>query len=296
MSGVSVANAQPTTVPFEYYERLVFLYVKVNQADSLLFLFDTGANASAIHNKTADDLKLTLVKTDTVEGTAGNIIVPFVSPDSVAMGRYAKTNMVMTKYDLSGSLAPPGKRLDGILGTDFLADFVITLDFQKMQMTLSRELEHPLSNPIRFEMDNGIPRVQGRINNSQSTWFRYDSGSSLFDTKDIYLNVTASVLDSLLKRNPSLEPKFKLSASGIGGSVELPVYRVDSVSLQTISIFAPFLIAQPRQGYFARPDAVGFFGNNLLEKTQKATIDFPNRTMYIHHSDFSKTGEHRKHD
>lgn len=274
-------QAQVTTIPFEYYQRLIFIKVTVNNTDSLLFLFDTGANASAIDEKTANLLKVKTHKVDSVEGTAGTIIVPYVKAKSLSIGNCIAKNLMITKYDLSSSLAPPNQHLDGILGTDFLKHFVISIDFTRNKITISKKVVDNLPGFIPFELENGIPRIKATINNNVSTYFRYDSGSSLFDTKDIYLNITKTIFDQLALADTALNPVAFLSATGIGGSIEVPVYKINSVSLTTIGIPNPFIIVQPRQGYFARPDAVGFFGNNLFEKFQKVTIDFIDKKIYV---------------
>lgn len=270
-----------TTVPFEYYQRLIFLKVSVNKTDSLLFLFDTGANASAIDEKVADDLQLKTIKLDTVEGTAGIIIVPSVKAKKVSIGNSVVKNIYFTKYDLSGSLSPPNQNLAGIIGTDFLKHFAVSIDFQSRQISFSRNPQEELSMSFPFEMDNGIPRVKSVINDSIVTYLRYDSGSSLFETADIYLNTTTAVLKDLMKIDTSLKPVKQLTATGVGGNIKIPVYKVNLVFLSDIRIDQPFLIIQPNQGYFARTDAVGFFGNNLMEKFEKVNIDFINNRIYI---------------
>lgn len=279
-SSISV-KAQTTKTSFEYYQRLIFLKVKVNKSDSLLFLFDTGANTSAIDTKTADVLTLKTLKMGSVEGSAGTIVVPHVKAKSVLVGHSIVKNIVFTKYDLSRSLAPPDQHIDGILGTDFLKNFVVEIDFNHKMMTLSKKVLDTLTSSFPFELENGIPRIKATINNNHIAWLRYDSGSSLFDTKDIYINTTTPVFDVIAKADTTLKPASFLSGTGVGGSVKLPVYKINSILLNTIEIRKPFLIVQPRQGYFARPDAIGFFGNNLLQKFQKVTIDFMNKRMYI---------------
>lgn len=270
-----------TTISFEYYQRLIFLKIKVNEADSLLFLFDTGANASAIDTKTADKLSLITIKKDSVMGSAGNIFVPYVAIKSVAVGKYSIKNLVFTKYNLSGSLSPPNMKLDGILGTDFLKHFAVIIDFKNKLMTLSKEFKDKLLTSIPFELENGIPRVKAKINHNISTYFRYDSGSSLFDTKDVYFNTTIPIFKLLTNTDTTLKPVSHLSATGIGGNITIPVYKLKSVMFNSIEIKKPFLLVQPKQGYFAQADAVGFFGNNLLEKYQKVVINFIDKKIYL---------------
>lgn len=277
-------DAETDDISFEYYQRLIFLNVSINNSDSLLFLLDTGANTSAIDAKTAERLKLKIEKHVQVEGTAGIITVPSVMVESVTACNKTVSNLSLTSYDLSSSLAPSGKKLDGILGTDFLKKFAMTLDFVKNKISLSGKVKDPLNAVYTFEMDNGIPRIQAKINNKSLAWFRYDSRSSLFDSKNIYLNSTSFILAELKELDPNIKPSVIFSATGVGGSIELPVYKISNVLFDKLEIKEPYLIIQPNQGYFARSDAVGFFGNNLLEKFQKVCIDFSDCKMYVYKS------------
>ncbi len=111
--------------------------------------------------------------------------------------------------------------------------------------------------------------------------FRYDSGSSLFETDEIFINTTTAVFRQLVAADSLLKPALTLTGSGIGGAANLFAYKLDSVVLGSIVITDPFIIVQPEAGYFARKDAIGFFGNNLMEKFAQISIDFPNRKMFL---------------
>ncbi|WP_293301265.1 retropepsin-like aspartic protease [Pedobacter sp. UBA4863] len=273
--------AQGQAFSFEYFQHLIFLKVKINTSKSLLFLFDTGANVSAIDTKIADSLSLLTLKKDYVEGSAGKIFVPYVEIQSVSTGGYTVNDLIFTKYDLSSSLAPPGQKVDGILGMDFLKHFVVVIDFRNRLMTLSKKVTDRLATVVPFELENGIPRIKAKINNIVSTYFRYDSGSSLFDTKEVYLNTTTSIFKSLMNVDSSMKIVANLKAKGIGGSIDIPVYKINSVLLDKIELRNLYVIVQPERGYFSRSDAVGFFGNNLLDKYRGVTIDFINKEIFL---------------
>jgi hypothetical protein len=130
-------------------------------------------------------------------------------------------------------------------------------------------------------LDNGIPRVRATLNDSVRAEFRLDTGASLFETQDVYLNVTASVWEQLTALDAKLKPTAYLTGGGIGGEVKLPVARIRKFSAGTASISSPFVIVQPKLGYFARSDAVGFISNNLLEKFSPVTIDYLERKLYL---------------
>ena len=269
------------TIQFEYYQRLIFVKLSINKTDSLLFLLDTGANGSAIDSKTADRLRLKEYKIAGVEGSAGSILVPSVKASSVSIGKSRIKNISFTKYDLGGSLSLPGKHLDGILGTDFLKHFVITIDFKSKNLIISRTRNKIMASRFPFKMDNGIPAINITLNNKINAYFRYDSGASLFETDEVYLNVTTKLFNEILHNDPKQKPVSYLSGTGIGGEIQLPVYQIDIMNVGNLSIKKPYLIVQPEQGYFGRADAVGFFSNNLLEKFSSVTLDFISKNMYF---------------
>ena len=271
---------------FIYYQRLVFIEMRVNNHSGLLFLLDTGASASAIDLKTAGRLKLPLTGAGNVEGTAGTIEVKQVLVKNLSFGRARAKNLTVPAYDLSRGLAPHGKQLAGILGYDFLRFFSMRIDFLNRLITFYPKGKW---SPVRatsgvsipITLNNGIPRLRAVLNGGVIADFRLDTGASLFETPDVYLNVTEDVWKRLTALDPELKPERYFRGSGIGGAVKLPVARIKSFSVNTATISSPFVIVQPKVGYFARPDAVGFISNNFLEKFSPITIDYLDSRLYL---------------
>jgi hypothetical protein len=274
-------TSQVNPIHFDYYQRLIFFNVTINGTDSLYFLFDTGANASAIDAVSAQKLNLKPHKTDSVEGSAGTIAVEMIKIKSIAAGDAKVKNLRFTTQDLSYMLAPPGKRVQGILGTDFMKHFTVTIDFVSHKISFTNQPGVHSATSIPFEMDNNIPRVRATINHSFQTFLRYDSGSSLFDTDSIYVNVTTPNWKAIQRADTSLKPYTYFKGTGIGGEIQLAVVPVKSFSFNDVPVQNAFIIVQPEQGYFARTDAVGFFGNNLLEKFKNVTIDFKTKKISV---------------
>ncbi len=271
---------------FIYHQRLIFLKVRVNENDGLLFLLDTGASASAVDLKTAERLKLPLTGEDKVEGTAGVIDVKKARVKSFAVGKARVKDLSIPAYDLSGILVPPSMRLDGILGYDFLRFFSIHINFSNRAITLSSKVvRDPASQasviPVPFTLDNGIPRFSVVLNDRVAADFRLDTGASLFETSEIYLNVTQDVWERLTAIDSDLKPERYFTGSGVGGEIKLSVARIKKFSVGTIIFPSPFIIVQPKLGYFTRPDAVGFISNNFLEKFNPVTISYLENKLYL---------------
>lgn len=268
-----------TGLPFTYHERLVFLTVRVNDSERL-FLLDTGASASAIDTRAADELALARSGTSTVEGTAGVLEVENARVASLSVGAHSRRDLVVTVRDLAGSLHPAETRLDGILGADFLAGFVLRLDFVESRLSLDTHSPPADGSALALELEHGIPSFPAQLDDL-ATSLRIDTGASLFASPDVYVNVPAGVWHELRSADPELAPAGQLSATGVGGTVALPVARIQALLVGATSIARPFVVVQPRAGYFARPDARGFVGNNFLEKFEQVTLDYPGRRLWL---------------
>ncbi len=277
----SAPPAPPTeaSAAFTYHERLVFLAVRVNDSERL-FLLDTGASVSAIDTHTADELALARSGTSTVEGTAGVVQVENARVASLSIGACARHELDLTVRDLSSSLRPPETRLDGILGADFLGGFVLRLDFVEQHLDLSTRSPAPDESALALELEHGIPCFPAQLDDLP-TRLRIDTGASLFASLDVFVNVPEAVWDDLRRADPNLAPEGHLAAAGVGGAVDLPLARIQALLVGATSIARPYVVVQPRVGYFARADALGFVGNNFLEKFEQVTLDYPGRKLWL---------------
>lgn len=241
------------------------------------FLVDTGANRSALDAGVARALGLPDEGGTTVEGTGGVVEVSSTTVPRFTLGPVT-TRLSPTVSDLSGLSGPNGEPAAGILGSDLFGQRVLTLDFARGRLALAPAGEASAtaaacgrSAPMRD--DNGIPRVTGELD-GRPIDLRYDSGAGLFDDPHLWINLSqpqhAAILDG---RDPG-EPLEVLGGSGTGGSVRLPVHAAERFRLGGIEWTGPRLIIQPPQGYFARPEAVGFIGNAAFRPFGMVVIDY----------------------
>jgi hypothetical protein len=275
-------NAQ-TPIEMIYHERLIFLKMRINERHEANFLLDTGASASAIDRKTAEKLQLPIAGSDQVEGTAGVIEVGKTTVKSLSLDQAKVKDLTVPSYDLSGVLTPPGMKIDGILGYDFLKHFRVRIDYDSRTIEFGarggKSDETMLAVPIT--LDNGIPRLSVILDGKVRTDLRLDTGASLFQSPDIYLNITERVWNELTSEDPALKPEKYFTGSGVGGTVKLPVSRIKKLAVGELVFSAPFVIVQPKAGYFAKDDSVGFMSNNFLEKFGVVILDYPARTLYL---------------
>lgn len=244
-------------------------------------LLDTGASASAVDAALADELSLPAAGTSRVTGTTGTFETRQVRVDSLVWWGASAPEITVPSYGLGNIAGPEGQPVGVILGFDVLRAFAVDIDFAHAWITLQPRaaLDAP-SMPM--DLATGIPAIEIELDGSVRCTMRIDTGASLFDTDDVYVNVVQSTLERLRAERGDMQPSGRLGATGAGGAaVELAVYDVASLSLGPLTFARPHLIVQPPAGYFASPDAVGFLGNNLLEKCGRVVIDYPAARLYL---------------
>lgn len=260
------------TIPITRASGLVFVEVGFGDGLPLFSLLDTGASASAIDAARARDLPS--MGSSEVVGTTGSIQVENVELKGLRLGSFDLPVLRATRRDLGGLLSPGGRRVEMILGSDALAGLALTIDFRAGTIEVSRASREEDGESVPMSLDNGIPTIPATVG-GVDLWLRIDTGASLFETKDVYLNVPARVWNAMRAWSPELEPTSQLQGTGANGeAVPLPVAKVQGARIGPIELDAVFVIVQPEVGYFADPGAKGFVGNNFLEKLGRVTLDY----------------------
>lgn len=259
-------------MPFAMAHGLIFLDLCLPGDEPVLALLDTGASASAIDPRCAQNLST--LETSEVVGTTGTLGVQMVMVEGLRLGSRRLPPLRATRRDLSGLLAPDGRSVGMILGSDALSHLVVTLDFVTNQLGVVEQPEDDLPRGVPMILDNGIPAIEGTIGGID-VWLRIDTGASLFETADVYINIPTRTWTALCSRNETLTPSTHFKGTGADGqSVDLPVASVSNAKVGPLKLDHVFVIVQPEAGYFAHPEAKGFVGNNFLRRFGRVTLDY----------------------
>lgn len=283
----------PVVVPFVLEHGLVFVDVELEGRGPVLALLDTGANASAIDPRRSDDLAV--LETAPVVGTTGTLEAEMVRLEGARLGSLALPALRASRRDLGGLLAPEGLAVEMILGSDAFVGLALTLDFarQRLELAPSRAAQDDAARPsgadgegpsedgpsealagVPMRLDDGIPAIEANLG-GVTGWLRIDTGASLFDTPDVYVNVPTPTWEALLRLHEGLAPSTSFQGTGAdGAAVDLPVARIPDVRIGPARLEHAFVIVQPRAGYFAAANAKGFVGNNFLRTLGRVTLDY----------------------
>jgi hypothetical protein len=120
-------------IPLEINNNIILLRVSVNNSKPLKFVFDTAASVSLINSQQAANLGLKPKEQVTGNATGGNFQASLIEGVSLGVQGAEVFNQLIASAPLP---APPGFEFDGIIGYDFIKEFVVEIDYQNKIMNL----------------------------------------------------------------------------------------------------------------------------------------------------------------
>lgn len=269
-----------------YVAHVGFVRARIGEAGEPVWLvLDTGANRSALDAGFAARAGLPVLEGSQVEGSAGVIEAGGTRVEDLRLGELTLPVLEPTTSDLSGLQGPGGEAAVGILGSDALSGLVVTLDFAGGRIAVAAPSETAAraaecGRTVATRDDNGMVRLDTVID-GQAVPLRYDSGAGLFEDPNVWINLTQGQWAQVRGARPETAPIATLGGSGTGGQLSLPVHLGGRLEIGPLAWDAPRLIVQPLQGYFARPEAVGFVGNALFRSQGMVVIDYPGHRLIL---------------
>ena len=135
-------NRNWTRIPFQLHSNLIIVQVQVNDSDTLHFILDTGVSHTIVTDPVAlnrKSLRMTRKIKLTGAGEGNNLSASVAINNSLTMGalRAAHHNVVILDEDILKLSEYVGTPVDGIFGYEIFANFVVNIDFQTHEITLT---------------------------------------------------------------------------------------------------------------------------------------------------------------
>jgi hypothetical protein len=266
-----------TNIPFELYANVIFVRARVNGSAPLSFIFDTGAGINVVNASRAAGLNLARTATGVnARGTGGTVEGSLASGATLELPGVKALGQRIAVLPLDSIEPHVGRRVDGILGYDFIKEFVVEIDYEKSVMSFHdprRYGSRVRGTIIPVGLRRGTPFVTTTIDltgtDSVAGQFEIDTGSD--GALGIY-DYFAKAHD-LRRRLPRMSTPQR--GMGVGGETSSVEARVKDFRLGRFSIVNPIvsLSEGDNEEGGARPEYDGMIGTEVFRRF-RVTIDY----------------------
>ena len=266
-------GANVVTVPVELRGVHIFVEIAVNGKPAT-FVLDTGASANVIAPDAVKQLGLSPGQEQTpltgAAGQAGN--VSSVKIASLDVGATRMRDQIAYMIAL-----PEALPCDGLLGTPFLQQHVVTIDYERSQLTITpkREFSPPAKAtavPLRFS--GNTPFLEAKADGCAG-WFRMDTGAGN----------GATLFAAFAERN-HLQGKYSpsvriVTGRGVGGLLTGDLVRLPALTIGPFT-FSNAVTELSRQstGTFGDRLHAGNLGGEIWQRFT-VTLDYPDHKAFL---------------
>lgn len=249
-------------VPFKFINNNILLSVEIN-GNSCWYGFDSAAQSDVIDYQYAKELGLN--KFGALKGGGGGLeetIGGFVKISNIRLGNLEIKNQIVTTHNFDGirQLADKNYKMVGILGYDFLSNFVTKIDYPNKIISIYDPNKFTYNgNGVVFNssITDKIFFIPILIDSIYYGKVMLDTGSSI--TSFSYSFTTKHKLD-----NPnSVDQRI----SAFGGSRKYKIIRMNTINIGKYTINKPeiFIPLKQRKGLFTKI-CIGTLGNSILKE------------------------------
>lgn len=276
-AGVPSATARvatgraPVTIPFELVTRHIMVKAKINNSRPLSFVFDTGAKDCVVDVEVARELGLKLEGQLRVGGAGSETLAgSFVREATWTLGGledFAQpVNVAIPLARLAGRF---GHDFDGIIGSDFIQQFVVEVDYEKRTLRLHDKDNFTYSGageilPIELNQQ-GFPYIEAEI-----TPVGGDPIKGKF-VLDLGSGGSVVLMSPIVNEHNLLGTGLKtyraIGVGGAGGPSTGQIGRVRELRIGKFSISNPLaMFAQDKAGAMASRTLIGNIGQQIASK------------------------------
>ncbi len=273
---VTIHRCVASDIPFNLEENIILVKGNVNGRGPYTFIVDTGATETVITPSTAERIGIPSMPwgSDQRVGTV----------ESISLGEAMAKNLRVYIFDPPQALTlrlDSGIDYQGILGFNFLSQFLISIDYQAKKISLDSA---PLISQaetvgrdtfqLPFELKDHHIHIQGRINDKGPIDFLVDTGAAqsvLIPKIARQLGITGKPL-----KHPENSSWAEHATIGLGHDL-----KAEDVP---VLIFIPTTAAMYGISYD------GILGYDFLSKF-KVSIDYKNKVLIFSPSNITRSNQ-----
>ena len=277
--------ANVVTIPFELVLKHVFVRVTVNHSRPLSFMLDTGDKMAIIDLDLAKELGLKFKGPVKGSGAGATTVTGAFIQDAQFEfpGFDGFSQPVMLAFPLKSLAGRIGHDIDGVIGSDFIKEFVTEIDYHARVVRLYDKDTFQYTGPgqsIPVELNaQGHPIVEAEVApigaKALTGKFLLDLGSS----------ASLALYSPFVAQNhlpgPNVRTIRAMGAAGVGGEMKARIGRVTGLKIGPFRLVAPVaLFAEDKAGAFASADIQGNIGEQILSRF-KIFLDYSRQRIIL---------------
>ena len=260
-------------IPVEIHGGGIFVPVIMNDGQTYKFLLDSGFEESVLDPATVRTLHLSAGEKHAETAPGGQVETTSVKGVHRLVGGVALINESLSSLDLSGFTPLFGQRLDGVLGYDFLQQFVVVLDYQQQRLTLCDPASFRADrHPILLNLETRQPYIDVQIDRKNGKPIH---ASLEIDTgKQDPFSLSAA----FARRNGFMTDSstfLALKGVSVGGNTQAWLTRAKSLHFAGLSIKNPIMGIAEENG-----DRAGQLGYGVLRRF-RVTFDYSRKQAFF---------------
>jgi hypothetical protein len=235
------------------------------------FLLDTGSGMSVVDDEALDNVGDIEIP---VMGIGGFEDIQLFEADYISVGGAKLKGPTVAIFDLSGFSEIAGVDVRGILGYDFISNFVLTIDYEDGFLSLFDPTDYRYHEDVIFvpiEFVSNIPLIE--------VAFDEYSGKFVLDTGN---GLSAIIHGPFVTENRLLnkyETEDNIVMGGVGGTTEVHPVRVDRLTIGDFELSEPVIyLSGGEDDAFGMTSAIGNIGGKILSRFT-LYLDYPNNRI-----------------
>jgi Aspartyl protease/PDZ domain len=279
------ATAPPVSIPFELVTRHVVVKVRINNSRPLSFVFDTGDKVAIVDLARAQELGLDLHGQVQVGGAgSGRLNGSQVRGATWTLpGLEGFSQPVALAFPLDRLASRFGHDFDGIIGSDFIKQFVVEIDYQAGVLRFHDKNTFAYSGAgetIPIDLDSqGHPILEAEIKPLGSEPIKGKFVLDIGSGGSLALHSPFVADHGLL--NANLKTIRAIGAGGAGGQTVGRVGRISDLRIGKFKIENPtVLFSEDKAGAFASRALAGNIGQQVASKF-KVFLDYAHKRIIL---------------
>ncbi len=168
------------SIPVQYTHKELLVKARINDGEPMDFLFDTGANQTLIDRRVAAENLLDKQAPMGMTAAAGMVFGQSTDLRRLQFGDMSVPNVQAVIVDLSAHARQLGKPIAGVIGTNVLNKFAVTIDYGKSTVTFRDFASYraPANSNILPFVEKKGPVITIQLNGKENIQCLVDTGAA----------------------------------------------------------------------------------------------------------------------